>query len=173
MEISLKNYKKLLTKIQQTITKTKKNIVQNVDYQKVLMSWEIGREVELHLKGQDKAGYGEQLFLQLTADTGIEKTTLYQMRAFYKAYPKMPAPDKSLSWSHYRNLIAVKDEETRLQLENLVVQKSLGSNKLQKEIVAVKKKKTATKKSDQKIPQLKVNRGKVFNYKNYYSKLSS
>jgi len=41
----------------------------------------------------------------------------------------------------------------------------LGSNKLQKEIAVLKKKKTATKKSDQKIPQLKVNRGKVFNYK--------
>lgn len=95
MQISLQNYKKLLTKIRQTIDETKKNIVQSVDYQKVLMSWEIGREIDLHLQGQDKAGYGEQLFLQLTQDLGIEKTTLYQMRAFYKSYPKAPTQNNS------------------------------------------------------------------------------
>ncbi len=164
MEITLKNYKKLLTKIQQTIAKTKQNIVQVVDYQKVLMSWEIGKEIDLHLQGQDKAEYGEKLFLQLTKDIGIEKTTLYQMRAFYKAYPQIPLPKNSLSWSHYRSLIAVKDEETRQRLENLVIEKSLGSNRLQKEIAATKKKKISQKKSDQKIPQLKVKRGKVGTY---------
>lgn len=161
MEITLENYKKLLTKIQQTIAKTKKNIVETVDYQKVLMSWEIGKEIEAHLKGKEKSGYGEKLFSQLNLDTGIARTALYQMRAFYKSYPKMPVANKNLSWSHYRSLIAVKDEETRLQLENLVVEKSLGSNRLQKEISATKKKKIATRKSDEKIPQLKVKRGKI------------
>ncbi len=95
----------MLTKIQQTIAKTKKNIVQSVDYQKVLMSWQIGKEIEL----------------QLTQDTEIEKSTLYKMHAFHKAYPKVPAENKRLSWSHYRRLIAVKDQETRQQLEDLVV----------------------------------------------------
>jgi len=165
MEISLKNYKKLLRKIQQTISQTKKNIVQTVDYQKVLMSWQIGKEIDLHLKGQEKAEYGEKLFLELTKDIGIEITTLYQMRAFYKAYPKMPEENNSLSWSHYRSLVAVKDAETRKQLENLVVEKSLGSDRLQKEIAATKKKKTTAKKSAQKIRQLKVKRGKIFHYK--------
>jgi len=164
MEISLKNYKKLLSKIQQTINKTKKNIVEAVDYQKVLMSWEIGKEIELHLKGQDKADYGENLFLQLTKDTGIEKTSLYQMRAFYRSYPKMPSAKNSLSWSHYRNLIAVKDSETRQQLEDLVIEKSLGSNRLQKEIAAAKKRKKIVKKSVEKIAQLKVKRGALFTY---------
>jgi len=85
MEITLENYKKLLTKIQQTIAKTKKNIVQLVDYQKILMSWEIGKEIEVYLKGKDKSNYGEKLCDQLTQDTGISRTALYQMRAFYKA----------------------------------------------------------------------------------------
>jgi endonuclease YncB( thermonuclease family) len=165
MQITLKNYKKLLTKIQQTIAKTKKNIVQSVDYQKVLMSWQIGKEIELHLKGQDKAGYGEQLFLQLTQDTEIEKSTLYKMHAFHKAYPKVPTENKRLSWSHYRSLIAVKDQETRQQLENLVVTKSLGSNRLQKEVAATKKTKKKKPTPDSaKIAKLKVTRGEIFNY---------
>lgn len=164
MEITLENYKKLLTKIRQTIAKTQKNIVQVVDYHKVLMSWEIGKEIENHLKGKDKADYGEQLFVQLTKDTGIEKTTLYQMRAFYKSYPKIPTQNNSLSWSHYRSLIAVKDEQTRKQLENLVVEKSFGSDRLQKEIAATKKKKITSKKSAKKILRLKVKRGNLGTY---------
>lgn len=162
MEISLKNYEKLLTKIQQKIATAKENIVRNVNRQKVVMSWEIGREIDSHLAGLDKPEYGSELFTKLQQDTQIERSTLYQMHAFYKTYPKLPKPDKQLNWSHYRNLIAVKDNETRQQLEDLVVEKNLGSNRLKKEISAVKKKKITPKSTT--IPQLKVKRGELFTY---------
>ncbi len=166
MQITLENYKKLLTKIQKTITKTKQNIVKSVDRQKVEMSWEIGRDIEAHLKNKTKADYGEELFKRLTDDTSIEKTTLYQMRAFYKAYPKLPSSEKVLSWSHYRNLIAVKDAETRQQLEGLVIEKGLGANKLQQAISKTKKvSKKNPKKNSAEIPQLRVTRGQLFTYK--------
>jgi len=166
MQVSLKNYPKLLSKVRQVIVQTKQNIVKSVDYEKVVMSWKIGKEIELHLKNKDNSGYGEALFLQLEEDTGIEKTLLYKMRAFYKTYPKIPAENKSLSWSHYRSLIAVKDSETRLLLENLVVKNSLGSDRLQKEIVAAnqKKKKQITKEIRTKTAPLKFTRGKVNTY---------
>ncbi|MBU6141227.1 MAG: thermonuclease family protein [Proteobacteria bacterium] len=164
MQITLQNYKKLLTKIQKTIFQTKQNIVRNVNREKVVMSWEIGKEIELHLKENNRAGYGKKLFSQLVTDVGIEQATLYKMHSFYKTYPKLPDEKKALSWSHYRNLIAVKDAETRAQLENLVVQKNLGTNKLQQEISATKKvkKKITTAKT---LPtKLRVTRGKLFTY---------
>ncbi|MBU6141100.1 MAG: thermonuclease family protein [Proteobacteria bacterium] len=164
MKISLKNYEKLLTKIRQKISETKKNIVQSVDYQKVLMSWEIGKEIDLYLKGESKAEYGKQLFLQLTKDVGIKKTLLYQMRAFYKSYPEIPTQKNSLSWNHYRGLIAVKDDLVRQQLENLVIENSLSGNHLQREIIATKKQKKLVKKSPAEIPQLKIKRGKIGTY---------
>ncbi len=164
MQISTQNYKKLLTKIRKTISKTQENIVKNVNYQKVTMGWQIGKEIDSHLKGQDKAEYGKKLFLQLVKDTGINRPALYQMHNFYKTYPKMPSEKNSLSWSHYRSLIAVKDQETRKQLENLVVEKSLGSDRLEKEISQTKKQKKIVKKSDEKIPQLKVTRGQLYTY---------
>jgi endonuclease YncB( thermonuclease family) len=168
MEISEENYKKLLAKIQQTISKTQENIVRNVNYQKVLMGWQIGKEIDSHLRGQNKAEYGKKLFLNLVKDTGINRPALYQMHAFFKAYPEMPSEKNSLSWSHYRSLIAVKDQNAREQLENLVVEKSLGSNRLEEEIAAVKKRKKLvkkpTKKSEEKTPQLKFKRGELFTY---------
>ena len=139
MQITLQNYKKLLVKIQKTIAKTKKNIVRDVNREKVVMSWEIGREIESNLKENKGSGYGEELFRQLVKDTTIARTALYQMHNFYKTYPKLPSEEKSLSWSHYRNLIAVKDAETRAQLECLVIEKNLSTDKLQRAIGGTKK----------------------------------
>jgi endonuclease YncB( thermonuclease family) len=163
MQITLQNYKKLLVNIQKTIAKTKKNIVRDVNREKVVMSWEIGKEIEIHLRKNKGSGYGEELFKQLAKDTSIEKFSLYKMRAFYKTYPKLPDEKKALSWSHYRNLIAVKDAETRAQLECLVIEKNLSTDKLQRAIGGTKKVKQ--KNSPEKIiKKLRVTRGKLFTY---------
>ncbi|MBP7709632.1 MAG: hypothetical protein KA100_01000 [Rickettsiales bacterium] len=166
MQITPENYKKLLTRIQKTIEETKQNIVKTVDRQKVEMSWKIGKDIEEHCKTilQKTGGnvYGKKLFERLAQDTKIEEKVLYKMRAFYTTYPKLPSEKKALSWSHYRNLIAVKDEETRAQLEELVVEKNLGSDKLQQEIS--KTKKTKITKPRPKNTKLKVTRGEIFNY---------
>ena len=163
MQITLQNYKKLLVKIQKTIAKTKENIVRDVNREKVVMSWEIGREIESNLKENKGSGYGEELFRQLVKDTTIARTALYQMHNFYKTYPKLPSEEKSLSWSHYRNLIAVKDAKTRAQLECLVIEKNLSTDKLQRAIGGTKKVKQ--KNSPEKIiKKLRVTRGKLFTY---------
>jgi hypothetical protein len=163
MQITLENYKKLLARIQKTIAKTQENIVRNVNREKVVMSWEIGKEIEAHLKENKRADYGKKLFEKLNKDTAITSTTLYQMHAFYKTYPKLPSEKKSLSWSHYRNLIAVKDDESRSQLENLVIEKNLGTNKLQREIAKTKKVKKKTS-QESEIAKLNVKRGKIGTY---------
>ena len=159
MEIISQNYKKLLVKIQKTIAQTKQNLVRDLNREKVVMSWEIGKEIESHLKENKRAGYGEEFFNKLTNDVTIPKKTLYKMHSFYKTYPKLPSEEKALSWSHYRNLISVKDAETRAQLEGLVIEKNLGTDKLQQRIGATKKikKKNLTTK-------LRVTRGKISTY---------
>ncbi len=161
MQITQENYKKLLVRIQNKINQTKENIVKNVNREKVEMSWEIGKEIHQHLQKNKTSGYGAEFFKQLSSDILIEESALYKMHNFYKTYPKLPSEKKLLSWSHYRNLIAVKDDVTRQQLENLVIEKSLSSDKLQKEIAATKKTK---KKKPAKNVKLKVTRGEIFNY---------
>ena len=163
MQITLQNYKKLLVKIQKTIAKTKENIVRDVNREKVVMSWEIGKEIESNLKENKGSGYGEELFRQLVKDMSIARTALYQMHNFYKTYPKLPSQEKSLSWSHYRNLIAVKDAQTRAQLEGLVIEKNLSTDKLQRAIAGTKKVKQKNS-AEKIIKKLRVTRGKLFTY---------
>lgn len=169
MQITLENYSEFLGRIQQKIGQTRRNIVKLVNRQKVEMSWEVGKEIEEHLAGRPKADYGEEFFKKLSQDTLIEKSTLYQMRAFYKAYPQLPVSADShniLSWSHYRNLIAIKDDRTRQEIENLTIQMGLGTNKLQQEIKKLKIGQGVFAENNlNKTSPLKVSRGRIFNYK--------
>lgn len=159
MEIALNNYNELLLNIQKTINQTEKNLVKEVNKQKVLMSWKIGEMLDEHLLKNDRAEYGKRLFEKLQNDTGIIVRTLYQMRSFYKSYPELTA-ENGLSWSHYRQLVSIKDVEKRQYFEDLIVENSLGSNALQIEISKEKKVKKI-----KNVGKLTFKRGQLFTYK--------
>lgn len=164
MEITAKNYQNLLFRIQQTIKKAEENLVKSVSRQKVVLSWEIGKEIDKHLlelEENSDGKYGKNLFEHLSASTQIDKRTLYQMHAFYKTYPTLPAEKSNLTWSHYRNLLSVQNETKRQLLEDLTVKNDLDSRELQRKISksnSTKKKKTAVEKP------LLVKRGKLSTY---------
>ncbi len=161
MKIELNNYAKLLAEIRKTISQTEANILQNVNREKILMSWQIGKVVHEHLLKNDRADYGKKLFEQLEKDTGISQSILYQMHSFYKAYPTLPKNENDLSWSHYRSLATVEDAEKRKYLEELTVKNNLDSGELQEEISKEKKSAKKSKKSR----KLSVTRGQLFTYK--------
>jgi hypothetical protein len=92
--------------------------------------WEIGRRVvEFEQGGSKKAEYGERLIDRLSNDLtkrfgrGFMRRNLFQMRAFYIAYPEIvqtvsaqsivSAQRFPLSWSHYVRLLTVKKSEAR------------------------------------------------------------
>ena len=166
MKVTTKNYTKLLSEIRQTIKKTEENVVASVNYEKVKMSWKVGEKIEDFLrqnsKPEDLNNYGKKIIVRLTKDTGINRLALYQMHAFYKTYKTLPSPEKKLNWTHYRNLISVKDNSKRLLLEDLVVKKDLSSKKLQNEVVEYNKK---TKEKSTTSQKLHCTRGRVFTCK--------
>ncbi len=154
MQPTLKNYTKLLAEIQKTIKKTETD----VNREKVVMAWQIGKIIDQHLGENNQAKYGEKLFKQLEKDTAIAQSILYQMCNFYQAYPILPK--SNLSWSHYRSLASIEDVAERKYLEDFSVEKDLGADALQKEVAQMKKakKKTVLKKS------LYCQRGRLFTY---------
>ena len=111
--------------------------------------WEIGRRiVEFEQGGSKKAEYGEQLIDRLSNDLtkrfgrGFKRRNLFQIRAFYIAYPEIvqtvsaqsdtneimqtasaqsiktaSAQRFPLSWSHYVRLLTVKKSEARIFYE--------------------------------------------------------
>ena len=152
MQPTLKNYTKVLAQIQKTIKKTETN----VNREKVVMAWQIGKIIDQHLLENKQAKYGEKLFEQLEKDTAIAQSILYQMCNFYKAYPTLPK--SNLSWSHYRSLASLEGEAERKYLEDFSVKNDLGADALQKEVAQLKKTSAPKKK-------LHCQRGKLFTYK--------
>ena len=163
MQITLNNYQNLLERVQKIIGQTEQKILADINHEKILMVWQVGKILEEHLLKNSRAGYGDQLFFQLEKDIFISRKTLYQMRNFYKTYPTLPKKEKGLNWSHYRNLLVVKSDERRKYLEDLAVEKSLSSNQLRRKISAAHKRKE--KKSPPKITKLKCERGVLYAYK--------
>ena len=81
--------------------------------------WLVGKMIVEKQGGAAKAAYGDGLIaslsIRLTADLGkgFTEANLRYMRLFYIAFPNCHTLCDELSWSHYRLLISVENEEAR------------------------------------------------------------
>lgn len=81
--------------------------------------WNIGKAIYEYCGENDRAEYGAQILSgiseRLTAEFGKGYTVrnLRNMRQFYLSFPKRHTVCAVLSWSHYRLLMRVENEEAR------------------------------------------------------------
>lgn len=106
--------------IRTLINEARKQVVHTVNTVMVATYWEIGRRiVEEEQNGNDRAEYGKYLIKNLaealTVDfgKGFGETNLKYFRQFYLTFPIRHAVRDELSWTHYRQLIRVENEEAR------------------------------------------------------------
>lgn len=98
-----------------TIIESARNRVQSVvDHEMVRAYWQIGREiVEDEQKGVRRAEYGKALIQNLSRELtqrhgkGFDRSNLWNMLAFFLAFPIIDALRLELSWTHYRARTAV------------------------------------------------------------------
>jgi len=142
------NYENIRIGIVELLKAARSAAARNINSIMTATYWEIGRRiVVLEQGGEQRAGYGEQLIEQLATDLtgqfgrGFKRTNLWQMRAFYLAWPeaqilqtlsgefaisisfndieKRPTSTAALAarfalpWSAYVRLLSVKNSEAR------------------------------------------------------------
>ena len=178
-EIISSDYKNFLLQIQKHIEETQTNIIHSITRQKVVMAWQIGKSINEYLVGKKETGFGEKLVEQLAEDILISKSSLYEMRNFYKTYPELPKDNASLNWSHYQKLSRIKRVSERKYFEELVLEKNWDVARLEKKVIEVQKRelqkisqRNSAKNSNKakinstaaEIPKLKPTRGKLFAY---------
>ncbi|EMK19052.1 PF06250 domain protein [Leptospira kirschneri serovar Bim str. 1051] len=121
--LSQKSYRSLLTDISQIYESFQADA--NSDWNKIsLVSyWKIGqRIVEVEQGNQERASYGHRVLIQLSKDLnkrfgkGFSDRNLRYMRRFFQFY-KLGKIRPELSWTHYRVLLLVEDDEIRNGLE--------------------------------------------------------
>jgi predicted nuclease of restriction endonuclease-like (RecB) superfamily len=112
--------KDLLQKIVSLIEEAKENAIRSVDFHRVQLYWHIGRYIfEDEQQGKERAEYGKYVVKYLSQNltpiygSGFSTRQLYQSIQFYKTFPIVNALRSQLSWSQYRLLIRLEDEDKR------------------------------------------------------------
>ena len=105
--------------IRQSIVSAQHKLSSAVNTAMVTAYWEIGEQVFKACGENDRAEYGKKLLQylskQLTAEfgKGFSVANLKNMRQFYCMFPIRYTLCSELSWSHYRLLMRIADEEAR------------------------------------------------------------
>ncbi|MDR0917065.1 MAG: PDDEXK nuclease domain-containing protein [Oscillospiraceae bacterium] len=103
--------------IRDTLAQARSKVYAAVNSAMVEAYWEIGRQIEEAVGTRAEYGKGLLRYLseRLTEEfgKGFDESSLRRMRQFYKAFPIRATLWHELSWSHYRLLIKIENQERR------------------------------------------------------------
>jgi len=112
--------KSVVTEILEIISASQARAIRSVDTERVLMYWQIGRVIfEEEQQGKSRAEYGSFLIKSISAQlqpqygTGFSIRQLELNRQFYRTFPNTNALRSQFSWTHYRSLIRIENEDKR------------------------------------------------------------
>ncbi len=117
-----------------------KQVYSAVNAAMVTTYWNIGKSIYEVCGESDRAAYGKQVLKyiseRLTAEfgKGFSIQGLRNMRQFYLAFPKRSTLRSELSWSHYRLLMRVEDEDARAFYADEAVKSGWSVRQLQRQI---------------------------------------
>jgi len=110
----------ILSDIQEIISTSKAQAIRSIDFQRVLMYWQIGQRIVVEEQdNQERAAYGIGLLKKLgeVLDSqyggGFSERSLRLARQLYLTYPIRNALRSELNWLQYRLLIRINDPEKR------------------------------------------------------------
>lgn len=115
-------------------------VYQTANFAMVEAYWNIGKSIIEEQGGNDKAEYGagllKELSKQMTHDfgKGFTVTNLKYMRQFYLTFPNGHALRDELSWTHYRLLIKVENDNAREFYMQEAVKSQWSTRQLERQI---------------------------------------
>jgi predicted nuclease of restriction endonuclease-like (RecB) superfamily len=127
--------------IRDILTQARARAWQAVNSAMVAAYWEVGKViVEEEQQGSDRADYGKRLIQglsqRLSAEfgRGFDPSNLWNMRAFYLAFPKLDALRRELTWTHYRLLLRLEKAEACAFYEAEAVNARWSTRELERQI---------------------------------------
>jgi len=110
----------ILTEIKSIISSSREKAIRAVDNERTLMYWTIGKRIfEEEQQEKDRAEYGTYLIKLLAEQlepefgSGFSVRQLELIRQFYRIFPIANALRSQLSWTHYRTLIRIDNQDKR------------------------------------------------------------
>lgn len=133
--------KQLLDSVRELLTQSRQKVVTTVNTVMVQTYWQIGYLiVEYEQQGESRAEYGKALLKELSQSLttefgkGFDVTNLRFMRSVYLAFPIRDTLCLELSWSHYRTLSRIENNQARLWYMQEAIDQSWSVRALSRQI---------------------------------------
>ena len=116
----LEENNKMVNEITTLVNEVKSKLSKEINNSIVYVYWNIGKIiVSNENEYNNRLEYGKEVLKRLSNDLtkflgkGYSYTNLKYMRIFYKTYPEFEKINPELSWTHYNELIIIKDDAKR------------------------------------------------------------
>ncbi len=126
-------YTKLVTDIRKLIEEGKARADLAARQELVQTYWSIGKRITEEGLTHN-AGYNTAVLEDVAEELNIDLATLKRCISFFKTYKGAPS-GTNLSWSHYRNLLPITNDEERERYEDLAEEDGLNVAQLSKTII--------------------------------------
>lgn len=147
--------------IREILEKARSLVYRSINFTMVQAYWHIGEViVEEEQNGKEKAGYGKALIKELSEKLtkeygrGLNERNLWHIRSFYLTFPKVNALRSELSWTHYRLLLRVENDDAR----NFYMIESIDNNwstrELERQINSLLYERISLSKNKEKVKEL-------------------
>ena len=123
------------------VNEAKNNLAKEINKSITYVYWNIGRIIVKHEnEDNNRLEYGKEVLKGLSKELtkllgkGYSYTNLTYMRWFYNTYPDYSKISESLSWSHYIELITIKDDDKRNFYEKECINSNWSVRELQRQL---------------------------------------
>lgn len=126
--------------IKEILISARNKVYKTANFAMVEAYWNIGKSIIEEQGGYGKAEYGtgllKELSKQMTQDfgKGFTVTNLKYMRQFYLTFPNGHALREELSWTHYRFLMKVENDNAREFYMEEAIKSQWSTRQLERQI---------------------------------------
>ena len=126
--------------IKKILDSAREKVYKTANFAMVEAYWNIGKCIVEKQGGKDKAEYGTQLIKNLSVKMvkefgkGFTPANLANMRQFYLTFSNFYALRSELSWTHYRMLMRVENENARQFYLEEAVKSNWSTRQLERQI---------------------------------------
>ena len=126
--------------IKRILSEARNKVYQTANFAMVEAYWNIGKSIVEQQDGYEKAEYGSRLIAELSKQMivdfgkGFTLTNLKYMRQFYLTFPNSHALRDELSWTHYRLLMRVENENAREFYTEEAIKSNWSTRQLERQI---------------------------------------
>lgn len=134
----------LMTDLRQIIDEARIHVASTANYELTMMYWHIGERINRDVLGNERADYGKQIVPQvatqlqaLYGSKGFEIRNVRRMMQFAQQIKEEKIVSQlatKLSWSHFIEVLSLKDELQKEFYLTLAANELWGRNRLRKEI---------------------------------------